>query len=599
MSMRRTGIAALTAVLAGLAAPGPAHALTPSISERPLASAVQPYGVEAGADGALWFAESAASRIGRMTTSGAVAEVPLPSGSTTQWDLTAGPDGNMWLAEDAGNRIARVTPTGAITEFLVPTASSSPTGIITGPDGNVWFTEAAAGKIGRVTPTGVITEFPLPTTTGQPRAIAAGADGNLWIVESSANRVARISTTGVVTEFPVPTPSAGLYDIAAGPDDNLWFAERTAGRIGRITTAGVVTEFPLPSPGSQPLALAAGPDAALWFTEVSGNAIGRITMTGAVSEYPVPTVNASLASIGRGPDGNMWFSEAAANKIARITTPPAVDSGTPGAPAETAVKIAVGVDAHAQWTLAHVEYGATSTYGSATADQLTTTNGQTVSATLAGLTPATTYHFRTVASNGTGTSYGPDQTFTTATPATDVPFTPLPATGDAAVPLDAPPSADVLPATDATPGAGDGPAVRAAGEGAAVKHAAPLPVKVSDAPVVVSHGAAPIALTCPATAKEGCRGRVVLRLAPKRRSKKAAAKGRASAARCARGCRPLGQATFEANGGKTKTVKVRLSASARTMLARSGKLEATASVSVTAYGKTVTTSKKVELRARA
>ena len=39
---------------------------------------------------------------------------------------------------------------------------------------------------------------------------------------------------------------------------------------------------------------------------------------------------------------------------------------------------------------------------------------QNISAQLASLTPNTTYHYRTVATSSAGTSYGPDQTFTTA-----------------------------------------------------------------------------------------------------------------------------------------------------------------------------------------
>ena len=39
-----------------------------------------------------------------------------------------------------------------------------------------------------------------------------------------------------------------------------------------------------------------------------------------------------------------------------------------------------------------------------------------VGADLAGLAPGATYHFRLVATNGIGTTFGPDQTFTTTAP---------------------------------------------------------------------------------------------------------------------------------------------------------------------------------------
>ena len=69
------------------------------------------------------------------------------------------------------------------------------------------------------------------------------------------------------------------------------------------------------------------------------------------------------------------------------------------------------------------EYGETDSYGSqVTADQ-SPVNGsvnQDVSASITNLLPATLYHFRIVATNSNGTSYGSDRTFTT----TNVPSAP-------------------------------------------------------------------------------------------------------------------------------------------------------------------------------
>jgi len=64
------------------------------------------------------------------------------------------------------------------------------------------------------------------------------------------------------------------------------------------------------------------------------------------------------------------------------------------------------------------EYGTSTSYGSKTA---TTTTGSgssniAVNASLTGLSVATTYHYRLVAKNGSGTSNGADGVFTTASP---------------------------------------------------------------------------------------------------------------------------------------------------------------------------------------
>ena len=64
----------------------------------------------------------------------------------------------------------------------------------------------------------------------------------------------------------------------------------------------------------------------------------------------------------------------------------------------------------------YFEYGPSASYGAHTAvSQLAASSADsTVSATLRGLRPGTTYHYRVVATNSDGTSSGGDQTFRTA-----------------------------------------------------------------------------------------------------------------------------------------------------------------------------------------
>ena len=78
-----------------------------------------------------------------------------------------------------------------------------------------------------------------------------------------------------------------------------------------------------------------------------------------------------------------------------------------------------GLDTTYSW-----QYGTTTAYGSQTAavDVGAGSAPVAASATLTGLTPATTYHYRLVATNADGTIYGYDYTLTTG-PATEVPPT--------------------------------------------------------------------------------------------------------------------------------------------------------------------------------
>ena len=72
------------------------------------------------------------------------------------------------------------------------------------------------------------------------------------------------------------------------------------------------------------------------------------------------------------------------------------------------------VDPHGLTTNVHFEYGTTTSYGHTTANQTKTGNAyQNVATNISALNASTTYHFRTVATNTSGTTYGSDRTFTT------------------------------------------------------------------------------------------------------------------------------------------------------------------------------------------
>jgi hypothetical protein len=73
------------------------------------------------------------------------------------------------------------------------------------------------------------------------------------------------------------------------------------------------------------------------------------------------------------------------------------------------------VDPNGAATSYHFEYGTTAGYGNSTPSWSAGSGWDpaTVSGTISGLEPATTYHYRIVASNSFGTSYGSDQLFTT------------------------------------------------------------------------------------------------------------------------------------------------------------------------------------------
>ena len=83
---------------------------------------------------------------------GALKQFRVPTDNSQPRHITAAPDGNMWFTQTLAGNVARITPQGVITEGK-SVNSSEPFGITMGPDGqSVWYTMMSANKIARLTP---------------------------------------------------------------------------------------------------------------------------------------------------------------------------------------------------------------------------------------------------------------------------------------------------------------------------------------------------------------------------------------------------------------------------------------------------------------
>src|SRR5919108_6296992 len=63
--------------------------------------------------------------------------------------ITPGPDGNLWFTDTTASAIGRITPLGVVTEFDIG-EGKEPYTIVAGADGNLWFTERQNNKVGAV-----------------------------------------------------------------------------------------------------------------------------------------------------------------------------------------------------------------------------------------------------------------------------------------------------------------------------------------------------------------------------------------------------------------------------------------------------------------
>ena len=269
-------------------------------------------GITVGPDGNIWFDEL--TTIGYVTPEGVVNEFPQQNYSTINYlsGIVTGPDGALWTVGSLTSNIGRVVTTGQLANTYALSLGSLPSWNTLGPDGAVWFTASATGTVGRIDTNGVITTCPL-TKGSAPFLIVTGPDGNLWFTEQGTNNVAKMTASCAITEYSVGQKFAGLWGITPGPDGNLWFTEYNPryNAIVRITPDGVMTSFPIPTQDAFAFYITKGPDGNLWFTEENAQQVAEINpSTGQITEYSYSgNYLIGPAAIVTGPDNNLWVME--------------------------------------------------------------------------------------------------------------------------------------------------------------------------------------------------------------------------------------------------------------------------------------------------
>ena len=355
------------------------------------------------------------------------------------------PDGSVWSNGDLV--ITRTLPGGSTKVSLPALASGQiPSHWARGSNGRLWFTEGglpiasgplttpALDRIGRLdTVTHAVVEFGGLSTGADAQAITAGPDGNIWFLEFGTNSVGRITPSGAVTEFPLP-PGLQLTqrqgeELTAGPGGDLYFLTNSG--IARMTTAGTFAGFlGNGGPAFTTDAIAYGRDGNLWATQCDPEAIVRITPADHVtisSDGTFPK-DACPRGMAAGPDGTVWLYEWNAGRLGRVVfQTPLATTDDPTAVRPTTAELNGEAVPRGVATAIHFEYGATAAYGSSTAPQAIGDGDDPVaaSASLTGLQPSTTYHYRLVATSVIGTVTGADQTITTSPPPPPPPPPPL------------------------------------------------------------------------------------------------------------------------------------------------------------------------------
>lgn len=251
-----------------------------------------------------------------------ITEFPLPTPNSAPKAIARGSDGAVWFSETNAGKIGRIDLAGAITEYPLP-AGSIPARIVVGQDGNLYFiNQQSSGSsfIGKITPSGIITQFPVPQANARLDGITAGPDGNIWFTEPDLNSVVSVSTSGV---FSQPIVLGGFLSllghgptgITTGPDNNLWLTATADNSIGVLHLPSLsYTGYPLNDTDSTPTLIIAGPDGKLYFGSyeeigLDGLAfVGAITTGGAVTHTERKN-GVCIADMTAGSDGEIWYTD--------------------------------------------------------------------------------------------------------------------------------------------------------------------------------------------------------------------------------------------------------------------------------------------------
>jgi virginiamycin B lyase len=305
-----------------------------------------PAGITEGPDGSIWFTESSANRIGRITPSGAFNKFQLPTPTSVNYsaeantsdpeNITVAPNGTVWFTEENSNQIGEWLPGGAVHEWPVPTAPYGPLDLSLGPDGNLWFTEwRNSGTVGKFNPNNHTTAlYAAPVSPAFPGGAAYGGITTgynvIWFTNGSAiDQIFPFTspTHPLITPYPVPNTANNFWmeDITVAPNGTVWFASRPSNQIGEYdyqTSSPTFHLHQVPIANSGLWSITTDAYGNVWFTMAGGNIvnqIGELDTTGHFTEYSIPTPTSLPGDITAGPNGSIWFTEGNANKIGELT----------------------------------------------------------------------------------------------------------------------------------------------------------------------------------------------------------------------------------------------------------------------------------------
>jgi streptogramin lyase len=179
-------------------------------------------------------------------------DAPAPNSSLQ--GIAVAPDGTVWFAETAARKLGHIIPCQStlcsITDYGPPggVEITFPIQLAVDHKGTIWFTDHGSNQFGsfnpsthewKVFPIGYCSASFADCAIGLPNAISLDSSGMIWFSEHYAGRVARYDPAkGTLTEYAVPAASPPLiWWESPGLGNLVWFVAYGLGEIGYVNAS--------------------------------------------------------------------------------------------------------------------------------------------------------------------------------------------------------------------------------------------------------------------------------------------------------------------------------------------------------------------------